>query len=493
MTDRAGVDDPAARVDAQVAAIAPGVRRPAVRRCDVVLVTGPWLSGVTGVVAALRDRLPERVFVEATDLAAGEVPAAAVFVVSAAAALTVSDCVLLDVAVQHTDAMIGVVSKIDVHRQWPQMVQAACETLAAHAPRYRNVVWVAAAAAPAQGEPRVDELVAEVAKRLDDTDLPRRNRLRAWESQLRADTDRIERDAEGAGRRTRVTLLQLQREGAVRQRRLSKSERTIALRSRIAQARVQLTHFARKRCSSVRGELAEDAAGMTRRRLPEFEAYLRGRVAEVVAEVDQGVSEHLADLTHELGLTGEPAPEATALPVVEVTEPALKSRRLETQLMLLLGVGFGLGVAVTLSRLVAHLEAGLTVAGAVACTAVGLAVAAWVVRIRGLLRDRAMLDHWVGEVTATLRAAVEELVALRVVCAESALTAELAERNEAETARVTVEVAGLDRELREHAAATARATARRDRELPALQRVLDAVREQLGTPTPAGTPASADD
>ncbi|MEO8816301.1 MAG: hypothetical protein ABI307_11175 [Mycobacterium sp.] len=493
MTNRTGADDPVARVDAQVTAMAPGVRCPAVRRCDVVLVTGPWLSGVTGVAVALRERLPQRVFVEAADLAAGEVPAAVVFVVSAAAALTDSDCLLLDAAVEHTDAVIGVVSKIDVHRHWRQMLQAARETLSAHAPRYRDVVWIAAAAAPAQGEPRVHDMVAEVAKRLDDTDLARRNRLRAWESQLRADTDRMERDAEGVGRRTRVTLLQQHRDESLRARRLSKSERAIALRSRIAQARVQLTHFARKRCSSVRGELAEDAAGMTRRRLPEFEAYLRGRVADVVAEVDQGVSEHLADLTHELSLTGEPAPEATALPVVEVTEPALKSRRSETQLMMLLGVGFGLGVAVTLSRLVAHLAAGLTVAGAVACAAIGLAVAAWVVQIRGLLRDRAVLDRWVGEVTAALRAAVEELVALRMVAADSVLTAELAERNDADTARVADEVAGLGRELREHAAATARAVTRRDRELPALQRVLDAVREQLGTQIPADTPAPGDD
>lgn len=493
MTDRTGVDDPVDRVDAQVTAMAPGARSPAVRRCDVVLVTGPWLAGVTGVAVALRERLPQRIFVEATDLAAGEVPAAVVFVVSAAAALTDSDCLLLDAAVEHTDAVIGVVSKIDVHRHWRQMLQAARETLAAHAPHYRDVVWIAAAAAPAQGEPRVHDLVAEVAKRLDDKDLARRNRLRAWESQLRADTDRMERDAEGVGWRTRVTLLQQHRDESLRARRLAKSERAIALRSRIAQARVQLTHFARKRCSSVRGELAEDAAGMTRRRLPEFEAYLRGRVAEVVAEVDQGVSEHLTDLTHELSLTGEPAPEATALPVVEVTEPALKSRRSETQLMMLLGLGFGLGVAVTLSRLVAHLAAGLTVAGAVACAAIGLAVAAWVVQIRGLLRDRAVLDRWVGEVIAALRAAVEELVALRVVSADSVLTAELAERDEADTARVADEVAGLGRELREHAAATARAAARRDRELPALQRVLDAVREQLGTQTPADTPAPGDD
>jgi hypothetical protein len=38
----------------------------------------------------------------------------------------------------------------------------------------------------------------------------------------------------------------------LRQRRLSKSERTIALRSQTQQARVQLSYYARNRCASVR-------------------------------------------------------------------------------------------------------------------------------------------------------------------------------------------------------------------------------------------------
>ncbi|BBX24467.1 hypothetical protein MTER_38780 [Mycolicibacter terrae] len=475
--------DPAAAVDALVAEIAPGVRPPAVRRCDAIMVTGPWLAGVSAVASALADRLPQWRVVEATDLMPGEVPSAVVFVVSAAAALTDSDCALLDAAAAHTDVVIGVVSKIDVHRQWREMQEAARETLADYAPRYRDVAWVGAAAAPERGDPRVDGLVAELAELLGDGAVERRNRLRSWEFQLRTDADRIDRDARAEGRRARVALLQEQRDEVVRQRRITKSERTIALRSRIAQARVQLAHFARKRCASVRGELAEDAAGMTRRRLPEFEAYVRDRLQEVVAEVDQGVAEHLADVAQELGLSGDTAaaPSTPPAPQSEPGAPALASRRLETQLMTLLGAGFGMGVALTLSRLFAHLAPGLTVAGAVLCVAVGVAVTVWVVHIRGLLRDRAVLDRWVGDAAAALRSALQEQVALRVVAAESALTAELAERNEIEAARAADRIAALDRELREHAAASARAAAVRDRQLPTLQRALAAVRSELGS------------
>lgn len=64
------------------------------------------------------------------------------------------------------------------------------------------------------------------------------------------------------------------------------------------------------------------------------------------------------------------------------------------------GVAFGLGVALTLSRVVAglapRLHPGLTAAGIAVCLALGLAMAAWVVHIRTLLGDRAALDRWVG-------------------------------------------------------------------------------------------------
>lgn len=478
--------DPSARVDAMVAEIAPGARPPAVRYRDVVVVTGPWLSGVSSVVAALADRLPQWPVVEAAELAPGEAPMAVVFVVSAAGALTESDCALLDAACAHTDVVVGVVSKIDVHQQWRKMREAAEETLADYAPRYRDVAWVGAAAAPERGEPCVDDVVHELTERLGDSSLGharRRNRLRSWEFQLRSDTDRIDRDARAEGRRARVTLLQEQRDEEARKRRLQRSERVIALRSRIAQARVQLAYFARKRCASVRGELAEDVAGMTRRRLPEFEGYVRDRLAEVVTEVDEGVTEHLADVAEELGLTADAAQSdgtGARLPRIDIGEPALKSRRLETQLMTLLGAGFGLGVALTLGRLFAHLAPGLTAAGAAACAVVGVAVTVWVVRIRGLLRDRAVLDRWVGEATAAVRSGVQELVALRVVAADSTLTAELTQRNETEAAQGADRIAGLDRELREHAAATARAAAVRDRQLPTLRRALEAVRCELG-------------
>ena len=125
---------------------------------------------------------------------------------------------------------------------------------------------------------------------------------------------------------------------------------------------------------------------------------------------------------------------------------------------------------------------------------VGLLLTVWVVSIRGVLNDRAVLDRWVTEVTTSLRSTVEELVATRVLAAETELTAELAALDEAESATAADRIAEIDAELREHAIATARAAALRDRRLPPLQQALDAVRAELsGSPTETSNGQAASD
>ncbi len=471
--------NPVAEVDAAMAAITPRLALPAVRRVDAVLVTGPWLAGVSAVLTALGKQLPEVTFVESEDLAAGDVPTAVVFVVSAAAVLTASDCALIDSTAADTDIVIGAVSKIDLHRQWREVLEADRDVLATHAERYRHVRWVGVAAAPERGARRVGELATAIRQHLGAPGVVRRNQLRAWESRLQATVSRYERDAQGAGRTVRATALRERRSTALRQRRLLKSERTIGLRSQIQQARIQLSYFARNRCASVRTELQEDAAGLTRRILPGFAAYTRGRADEVVAEVDEGCATHLADVARGLGLSDDFEPVSAPRPQVELPRLTLQPRRLERRLMVLLGAGFGLGVALTLSRLLSGVASRLTVAGFVACMAVGLALTIWVVGTRSLLHDRAVLDRWVGEVTASLRAATEQLVATRVLAAESALSAALGERDEVDTARVADQVSAIDAELREHAVADARAVVLRDQELPRLQAALRSVRAEL--------------
>ena len=297
---------------------------PVVQTRDVILVTGPWLAGSTSVADALRQRLGDRTFVDAADLDDGDAPAAVVFVTSAVGPLTESDCVLLDSAAANTDLVIGVVSKIDAHRGWRDVLEANQAAVAARNPRYANMVWAGVAAAPELGEPRVEDLVEVLEEGLAHSQLSRRNRLRAWETRLSRALRRHEEAAAGVGREARVAALREERSEALRQRRLARSERTIALRSRVEQAKVQLTYFARNRCASVRAELGEDAAKMTRRRLPEFENYVGRRIQDVVGEVHGDVGTQLGDLATEFGLTPPPDEPPPAPP--SVSAPSLTGR-----------------------------------------------------------------------------------------------------------------------------------------------------------------------
>lgn len=464
-------------VDSLVWSIDPDLPAPAITRRDVVLVTGPWLAGTTSVAEALRRRLPSHTFVEAADLGPGHAPAAVVFVVSATAPLSRSDGDLLDAAAANTDTVIGVVSKIDVHRTWRDVLDTNRALLADHAPRYRDIRWAGVAAAPDLGEPILDDLVTAVSDALADSSLDRRNRLRAWDSRLSAVAGRLERAAEGVGREARLAALRDERSEVVRQRRLDKTERAVALRTQVQQARVQLSYFARNRCASVRSELQEDVASLTRRQRTPFVDYVRTRVAEVVDDVDDGITRDLGDVGRELDLPVDVP--AGPRPAVEVSDPPLRSRRLETRLMTVLGAGFGLGVALTVSRFFAGLAPQWTAAGAVGAALLGVILTLWVVGIRGLLHDRAVLDRWVSEVIAGVRATMEEWVATRVLAAEAALSTAAAQRDANEAAATEKAVAAIDREIRAHALAGAQAVAERDRRMPVITQAAAVVAAEL--------------
>lgn len=480
--------DPVRAVDRMVAALAPEVRPPAVRRRDAVLVTGPWLAGTSSVAALLRERRPDVEFVEADDLGPGQVPVAVVFVASAAAPLTPSDCAVLDMAAAHTDVVICALSKIDAHRNWREVLDADRATLASFAPRYAQVPWVAVAAAPDLGGPRDAELLAALDSALAEDAIERRNRLRAWEFRLVGTARQYDIAVDGAGREIRMSALRAERAEVLGAARVARSERAVALRSQVQQARVQLSYFARNRCTSVRTELQEDAARVHRRGLPEFLAYTEQRLATVVNEVDAGITEHLTAMAAELGVPADRTAGGMATPLVArptVGPPPLKSRGLETRLMVLVGAGFGLGIALTLSRLFADLAPGLTALGAVGCLLLGVAVAVWMVSTRALLHDRAVLDRWLGERTAGLRAALDQTVATRVLAAEMSMTSALSHQAEADQARVAERLRRIDAELRAHEAARTQAKVLRDAAGPAVRAALSAVRGELGDPDPA--------
>ncbi len=124
----------------------------------VVRIVGPTMAGVTCLARALAERMPEADVVEARDAGEGLQPVAGVvvFAVSAAAPMVDSDCALLEEMVERAAAaqpLVAVVTKIDAHRRWRQVLAADRAALAARAPRFRGARWLGVAAAPDLGVP----------------------------------------------------------------------------------------------------------------------------------------------------------------------------------------------------------------------------------------------------------------------------------------------------------------------------------------------------
>ena len=477
------VEDPVATVDALVATIVPGLAAPAVCRRDVVALAGPWLSGVSSLVAALSERLPHHTFVESSALELIDAPLAVVFVASAAMPLTESDCQLLDMVARCTDGVLGVVSKIDVHQDWRAVLATDRETVAGHAARYDSVAWVGAAAAPELGEPRIDELVESLGALLADTDLPRRNRLRVWEARLERIVDRFEADTEGVGRRSRVDALLAERRALLTERRRQKNEEASEVRGQIQQARVELSEAAHNRCAEVRGEYQERIAALDRRGVAEFVSDVRARAEGIIDEIADDVDDRLDDLAYEVDVPLA-SDEPHALPDLALGPTPLKPRGLEIRLMALLGAAFGLGVALALSWLFASAlpTAGLliTIVGIVLCSLIGLGVTGWVVRARGLRLDRALLERWLGESMVALCAVADDVVAGRIAAAETELNSGLAARNEDASVELSELVGVIDAELGSLADLEAQATEVRERALPEIWSALAMVRAELG-------------
>jgi hypothetical protein len=364
---------------------------------SIVAVVGSPSAGVSSLAAALAERLPDHTVVEGAGAseATGKgalAPDAVVVVASAVAPLADSDVDLIERAAAGTDLVIGAVSKIDAHRGWRDVQAADRALLARRDERYRQVPWVGVAAAPDLGEPDVDELVRALVACL-------------------AQPDRLPRA-----------------------RQSSRSADAIAVRGGIQRARLTLTYFVRRRCAEIGADLREEAAELPRGGMARFGDGVRDAVAEFGAELDVAMDMAIDEVMDEaidraIGEFALTPPRASAGPPPQLPLPRPSSRRLETRLMLVLGGGFGLGVALTLGRLTTQLGPGSDLIGLIVGGAVGLLLTIWVVGIRGVLHDRALMDRWVGEVVATLRSGGEETVARRMLDAEIAFTVALRVHN----------------------------------------------------------------
>lgn len=440
-----------------------------------VLVIGPPRAGVTSMAACLRQRMPDVTFVESGGPAVA--PVAVVFVVSAVAPITESDCALAEQAAGSTDAVVAVLAKIDDHRGWREVLTASRERLAGRSARFSSVPWVGAAAAPRLGEPAVDDVVGVLTAMLADPETAWRNTLRGWETGLCAVIAAVRAAVTDPDRRAQVEALGAHRDALVRARRLAASKRSAAARHPIQHARLELMFTARDRCTAMRTELLAAAAEATRAGVVDVVARVQRRCTEVTAELDELICVRLQELAAELG--ADPLPAAPRDPDHRIGTPPLRRRPLESRLTTVVGAGFGFGVGLVVTRLVTGLAPELTVAGSLVGAAVGLILTLWVVATRAVLHDRGVLAHWINEAVGTVRTVLEERIATRVLAAEAGLTEARLAAALAEDGRMAERVAAFDAELRELGRADGRAKAVRGRCEPGLARALAAVRHGL--------------
>lgn len=382
----------------------------------VVVVAGPPSAGVSGVAAALAARLPEADVREGRDTAGGRVRVA-VLVVSAVAPMTESDCDVLGTAARGADAVVAVVTKIDAHRRWREVLAADRAVLAQ---RIEDVPWVGVAAAPPVGAPNLADLVAEVRRALDGG-----------------------RPNVGAGRfaELRATRAALDRE------RRALAQPTARLRAGLHRERSGIGLAVRERCAGLRTHWRAAAAELPRRGMRAFERRVLADADAALAELDRMAVARVRALADELavpaagGGAGGAAPGWTAPPAGRTP-----SRRAERGLTLALGAGFGLGIAVAAGR-VLQLAAPPVVATAVGAVA-GLVLTVWLVATRELLHDRAAQDRWVCEVAGSLRAHADDLVARRLLDAELHLVAEVEKRRAERVVELSRRAGAVDAELR---------------------------------------------
>jgi hypothetical protein len=392
---------------------------------QLVLVTGPPRSGVSNLVAALRARMPELALVEAAELGQGDVPTAVVVVVSAAAPMTESDCRQVDVATAGTELVIGVISKVDAHRGWRDVLAENRAALHARSSRYRAMRWVAVAAAPDVGVPKVDGLAESMRDELRNVTTSTRKPLPASD--------------------IRVGQLRAGRTALLRDRRQARSARALTLRGGLHEARAALGRFVRQRCVAMRTDFRARAAELRRGDFARFQAELLDEAAAMLDDLAHQLLARSDELAGALDVTAPACPGPGAGPQLPASPAAPRQER---RLTMVLGAGFGLGVAMAVSRLLGGLDQGLAVAAFVGGAASGVALTVWLVITRALLQERALFDRWAAEVVTTVRWHGEELVASWLLAVELGFAAELAARDEAESADLSERVGAIDAELR---------------------------------------------
>ncbi|NQE66035.1 hypothetical protein NG2371_00475 [Nocardia gamkensis] len=216
--------------------------------------------------------------------------------------------------------------------------------------------------------------------------------------------------------------------------------------------------------------------------LADYPARLQQAVTEMTGALDHVIDLRLAELSARIERTND-APTRRRDPAPRVgPDPEPRHKGVEDHLMVALGASAGVG----LGRLLVapfSLVPALDVASVPVTLLLGGGAAAWVVRARRQLADRAHIRQWIADALVNVKAQLEQRVATALVEAEAVLADHVVRASTARMIETDRRVARLETDLRRMAAEQPGQLAACERDVGILDRWISPVEtnDRLGT------------
>ncbi|MEU5759494.1 hypothetical protein [Nocardia sp. NPDC047648] len=216
--------------------------------------------------------------------------------------------------------------------------------------------------------------------------------------------------------------------------------------------------------------------------LADYPARLQQAVTEMTGALDHVIDLRLAELSARIEHTND-APTRRRDPAPRVgPDPEPRHKGVEDHLMVALGASAGVG----LGRLLVapfSLVPALDVASVPVTLLLGGGAAAWVVRARRQLADRAHIRQWIADALVNVKAQLEQRVATALVEAEAVLADHVVRASTARMIETDRRVARLETDLRRMAAEQPGQLAACERDVGILDRWISPVEtnDRLGT------------
>ncbi|MFX0574185.1 hypothetical protein [Nocardia nepalensis] len=227
------------------------------------------------------------------------------------------------------------------------------------------------------------------------------------------------------------------------------------LRSQLHLARVDLMTDVGARVRALHTAARGELDRLRRAESGDYPERLQQAVNELTNAVDATIDQRLRQLNDRLDAASEPdrgTPPRWRDPAPRVgPDPEPRHRGVEDHLMIALGASAGVGIGRLLVAPFSLVQA-LDFASVPVTLLLGAGAAAWVVRARGQVADRAHLRQWVADALVNVKAQLEQRVATALVESETALSDRVMRASTERIVEIDRQVAELEAKLRRAAA-----------------------------------------